>query len=31
MQRELGKKVDIEEVKHLLKGHIAELFGMELV
>jgi len=31
MQRELGKKVDIEEVKDLLKGHIAELFGMELV
>jgi len=31
MQRELGKKVDIEEVKHLLKGHIAALFGMELV
>ncbi len=30
MQRELGKKVDIEEVKHLLKGHIADLFGMEL-
>ncbi|HEX3387371.1 MAG TPA: lipoyl(octanoyl) transferase LipB [Mucilaginibacter sp.] len=31
MQRELGRKVDEEEVKHLLKGHIAELFGMELV
>lgn len=31
MQRELGKKIDIEEVKHLLKGHIAALFGMELV
>lgn len=31
MQRELGKRVDIEEVKHLLKGHIAKLFGMELV
>jgi len=30
MQRELGRKVDEEEVKHLLKGHIAELFGMEL-
>ncbi|MBS1501280.1 MAG: lipoyl(octanoyl) transferase LipB [Bacteroidetes bacterium] len=29
MQRELGRKVDEEEVKHLLKGHIAELFGME--
>lgn len=31
MQRELGKKVDIEEVKHLLKGHIGELFGMEVM
>jgi lipoyl(octanoyl) transferase len=31
MERELGKKVDIVEVKHLLKGHIAALFGMELV
>jgi lipoyl(octanoyl) transferase len=31
MERELGKKVDIEEVKHLLKGHIAALFGMELI
>lgn len=31
MQRELGRKVDEEEVKHLLKRHIAELFGMELV
>ena len=30
MQWELGKKVDIEEVKYLLKGHIAELFVMEL-
>ncbi|HVW14792.1 MAG TPA: lipoyl(octanoyl) transferase LipB [Mucilaginibacter sp.] len=30
MQRELGRKVDEEEVKYLLKGHIAELFGMEL-
>ena len=30
MQRELGRRVDEEEVKHLLKGHIAELFGMEL-
>jgi lipoyl(octanoyl) transferase len=30
MQRELGKKIDTEEVKFLLKGHIAELFGMEL-
>ncbi|HTI59708.1 lipoyl(octanoyl) transferase LipB [Mucilaginibacter sp.] len=31
MQRELGRKVDEEEVKTILKGHIAELFGMELV
>jgi len=31
MQRELGKKVDEGEVKHLLKEHIAGLFGMELV
>ncbi|MBS1530314.1 MAG: lipoyl(octanoyl) transferase LipB [Bacteroidetes bacterium] len=30
MQRELDRKVDEEEVKHLLKGHIAGLFGMEL-
>ncbi|MBS1527711.1 MAG: lipoyl(octanoyl) transferase LipB [Bacteroidetes bacterium] len=30
MQRELGRHVDEEEVKRLLKGHIAELFGMEL-
>lgn len=31
MQRELGRKVDEEEVKHRLKGHIARLFEMELV
>lgn len=31
LQRELGRKVDEEEVKTILKGHIAELFGMELV
>ena len=30
MQRELGRKVDEEEVKAILKGHIAELFGMEI-
>jgi lipoyl(octanoyl) transferase len=30
MQRELGRKVDEEEAKAILKGHIAELFGMEL-
>lgn len=28
MQRELGRKVDEEEVKAILKGHIAQLFGM---
>jgi lipoyl(octanoyl) transferase len=31
MQRELGRKVDEEQVKAILKVHIAELFGMELV
>ncbi|MGZ3946355.1 MAG: lipoyl(octanoyl) transferase LipB [Mucilaginibacter sp.] len=31
MQRELGKKVDIEEVKENLKQHISVLFGMELI
>jgi len=31
MQRELDRKIDEDEVKHLLKGHIADLFGMELV
>jgi lipoyl(octanoyl) transferase len=28
VQRELGRKVDEEEVKAILKGHIAQLFGM---
>jgi len=30
MQRELGKELDMEEVKDRLKSHIAELFKMEL-
>jgi len=30
MERELGKKVDLEEVKNKLKNHLAELFKMEL-
>lgn len=31
MQRELGKVLDLDEVKTKLKGHIARLFQMELV
>jgi lipoyl(octanoyl) transferase len=31
MQRELGKEVDINEVKKILKHHISVLFNMELV
>lgn len=31
MKRELGKEVDIEEVKEKLKGHIADLFGMHII
>jgi lipoyl(octanoyl) transferase len=31
ISRELGRAVDIEEVKLKLKGHIAALFGMQLV
>lgn len=30
MERELGRKVDIEEVKAKLKGHIVNLFEMDL-
>lgn len=30
MERELGHKVDLEEVKNKLKNHIAKLFKMEL-
>lgn len=30
MQRELGRELDTEEVKLVLKGHIARLFQMEL-
>ena len=31
MERELGRKVDFEEVKQILKKHIFVLFGMEAV
>ena len=31
MERELGQKVEIEEVKLKLKNHLAELFKMELI
>lgn len=31
IQKEIGKPVDFEEVKSLLKKYIAELFGMQLV
>ena len=31
MQRELGKEVDINEVKKILKHHISVLFNMEIV
>lgn len=31
MERELGRKLNMEEVKEKLKNHIAELFHMELV
>jgi len=31
MERELGKKLDMEEVKGKLKNHIADIFHMELV
>lgn len=31
LERELGRKLDMEEVKSKLKGHIAALFQMELV
>ena len=31
MERELGRKLDMEEVKGKLKSHIAQLFKMELV
>jgi lipoyl(octanoyl) transferase len=30
MQKELGKKLDMEEVKQALRQHIATLFGMQL-
>ena len=31
MQRELGRAVDINEVKEILKQHISVLFGMEMI
>ncbi|MFM6975726.1 MAG: lipoyl(octanoyl) transferase LipB [Sphingobacteriaceae bacterium] len=31
MEWELGRKVDLEEVKNILKTHIARLFGMDIV
>ena len=31
MQRELGRELDMDEVKAKLKDHIARLFGMELI
>lgn len=31
LQAELGRKVDMEEVKKILKHHISVLFGMEIV
>jgi len=31
MQAELGREVDIEEVKKILKHHISVLFGMEVI
>jgi len=31
MQRELGERVDINEVKKILKHHISVLFGMEIL
>ena len=31
LQKELGKKLDMEEVKNKLKIHIEKLFEMELV
>ena len=31
IERELGRKVDMEEVKKILKNHIAVLFGMDLI
>jgi lipoyl(octanoyl) transferase len=31
MEKELGRKVEMEEVKHKLKNHIAQLFQMQLM
>jgi lipoyl(octanoyl) transferase len=31
MERELGRKIDINEVKKILKHHISVLFDMDMV
>jgi lipoyl(octanoyl) transferase len=31
MELELGRKVDINEVKEILKHHISVLFGMDMI
>jgi lipoyl(octanoyl) transferase len=31
MKRELGREIDIEEVKQILKRHISVLFGMAIL
>jgi lipoyl(octanoyl) transferase len=31
MEKELGRKIDMEEVKHKLKGHLANLFNINLI
>jgi lipoyl(octanoyl) transferase len=31
LQAELGREVDMEEVKKILKHHISVLFGMEII
>ena len=30
LQRELGRPVEISEVKEKLKGHLSQLFGMQM-
>jgi lipoyl(octanoyl) transferase len=31
MQAELDRHIDLEEVKPILKAHLADLFGMEII
>ena len=31
LEKELGKKIDLNEVKEKVKNHLADLFGMELI